>query len=84
MLVGHGRVGTQVLRSLLATGRPVVVAEQLREVVEALRAQGQVAVLGDASDPAVLVQAHVAHAALLIVAGGDSLQARRMVRPRAR
>lgn len=79
VLVGHGRVGTQVLRSLLAAGRPVVVAEQLREVVEALRAQGQAAVLGDASDPAVLVQAHVAHAALLIVAGGDSLQARRMV-----
>jgi CPA2 family monovalent cation:H+ antiporter-2 len=79
VLVGHGRVGTHVLRSLRAAGRPVVVAEQLREAVEALRAQGQAAVLGDASDPAVLVQAHIAQAALLIVAGGDSLQARRMV-----
>ena len=37
------------------------------------------AVSGDASEPAVLIQAHITRAALLVISGGDSLHARRMV-----
>lgn len=79
VLVGWGRVGRRIGEQLRAQALPFVVAEQQRELVEDLRAQGQAAVLGDASEAAVLIQAHIARAALLVVAGGDSLQARRMV-----
>ncbi|QPF73426.1 Kef family K(+) transporter [Roseateles sp. DAIF2] len=79
VVVGYGRIGKQVAEALLAQGLHLVVAEQEREVVEALRARGVAAVAGDASEPAVLIQAHIARAALLVIAGGDSLQARQMV-----
>ncbi|MDM4765453.1 cation:proton antiporter [Pelomonas sp. SE-A7] len=78
VLVGHGRVGSRVAQALRAQGLALVIAEQQREVVEALRAEGLAAVCGDAAEPGVLIQAHIARAALLVIAGGDSLQARRM------
>ncbi|HEY9026550.1 MAG TPA: NAD(P)-binding protein, partial [Burkholderiaceae bacterium] len=78
VLVGHGRVGRQIAQALRAAGLPVVVAEQNREIVEALREQGVPAVSGDASDPAVLVQAHTARAAMLVVATPDTLDVRKM------
>ncbi|MBT9491991.1 MAG: NAD-binding protein, partial [Paucibacter sp.] len=79
VLVGFGRVGRQIAESLAAQHVPLVVAEQQRELVEDLRAHGVAAVSGDASDPVVLIQAHIARAAVLIVTGGDDLLARRMV-----
>lgn len=79
VLVGHGRVGARIAARLAGQGVHFVVAEQQREIVEDLRARGLAAVSGDASDPAVLIQAHIARAAMLVVTGGDSLQARRMV-----
>jgi CPA2 family monovalent cation:H+ antiporter-2 len=78
VLAGYGRVGRRVAQSLAARGIPFVVAEQDRGVVEALRQQGQAAVSGDASEPMVLVQAHVANAAMLVVATPDSLKGRQM------
>jgi CPA2 family monovalent cation:H+ antiporter-2 len=56
-----------------------VVAEQNRELVEALRQRGVPAVSGDASEPAVLIQAHVARAALLIIATPNTAGVRKMV-----
>ncbi|WP_349744176.1 YbaL family putative K(+) efflux transporter [Roseateles cavernae] len=79
VLVGYGRVGKQIADGLLAEGVHLVVAEQQRELVESLRQRQIAAVSGDASDPAVLIQAHIARAALLVISGGDSLQARQMV-----
>jgi CPA2 family monovalent cation:H+ antiporter-2 len=69
VLVGHGALG-QALREALA-GRPMVVIDRDREVVEALRASGQPAVLGDAAEAMTLAQAHVARAAWLVVALPD-------------
>ena len=60
-------------------GIPFVVAEQNRETVEALRESGSAAVCGDASTPEVLIQAHIARAAVLIIAIQDTLAARHMV-----
>ena len=79
VLVGYGRVGRRVAAALLERGVHLVVAEQQRELVEGLRSRQVAAVSGDAAEPAVLIQAHIARAALLVVSGGDSLQARRMV-----
>ena len=58
---------------------PFIVVEQNRERVEALREKGVPAVCGDATTPEVLVQAHVARAAMLIVAIPDVIDVRRMV-----
>ena len=79
VLVGYGRVGKQIADRLEEQHIHFVVAEQHRELVEGLRSRGIAAVSGDASEPAVLVQAHIARAALLVVTGGDSVQARQMV-----
>ncbi|GAP37170.1 YbaL family putative K(+) efflux transporter [Piscinibacter sakaiensis] len=79
VLVGHGRVGRAIAEALAAQGLPFVVAEQNRERVEALRRRGVAAVFGDATDPAVLIQAHVAEAALLVIATPDTVGVRRMI-----
>ncbi|MEW6332258.1 MAG: YbaL family putative K(+) efflux transporter, partial [Pseudomonadota bacterium] len=68
LLVGYGRVGRRVGEALTARGVPIVVAEQNRELVESLRARGIPAVSGDAAEPAVLIQAHVARAHTLAIA----------------
>ncbi len=79
VLVGLGRVGRQAHARLRAQGQSVVVAEQDRDRVETLREANEPAVLGDASDPVVLVQAHVARAAVLIVTVRDTFKARQMI-----
>ncbi|MFO1375540.1 MAG: cation:proton antiporter [Steroidobacteraceae bacterium] len=78
VLVGYGRVGRRVAQALDARGIPYVVAERNRELVESLRAQGRVAVSGDAADPSVLKQAHIADAAMLVVATPDAIDGRRI------
>jgi CPA2 family monovalent cation:H+ antiporter-2 len=79
VLVGFGRVGRRIADDLLARGTHFVVAEQNREVVEQLRARGIPAVVGNAAEPAVLIQAHITHAALLVIATPDTFHVRRMV-----
>ncbi len=78
VLVGYGRVGKRIADALEASGIPYVVAEQNRELVEDLRKKGMVAVSGNAADPAVLIQAHIADAAMLVVATPDPINVRQM------
>jgi CPA2 family monovalent cation:H+ antiporter-2 len=78
VLVGHGRVGRHIAAALAERGIPFVVAEQNREIVEDLRARGVPAVWGNAAEPEVLVQAHVADAAMLVIATPDTLGVRQM------
>lgn len=79
VLVGYGRVGERIGETLRKEGIPLVVAEQNRETVEGLRKRGIHAVAGDAAEPAVLIQAHIARAAMLVIAVPDTLRARRMI-----
>ncbi len=79
VLVGYGRVGRRIGEALQANHRTFVVAEQNREMVEALRREGLLAVSGDAGEAAVLIQAHVARASMLVVATPDSPRARTMI-----
>lgn len=79
LLVGHGRVGRRIAEALVEAGRPLVVAEENREIVEDLRGRGIHAVAGDASEPEVLIQAHVARAKMLVIATPDTPRAQRMI-----
>jgi K+:H+ antiporter len=79
VLVGYGRVGRRIGEALTANGISFVVAEENREIVEKLRQSGIPAVSGDASDPNVLIQAHVQRARMLVIATPDTLDVRRMI-----
>jgi len=79
VLVGYGRVGKRIAAALTERGIPFVVADENREIVENLRKSGQPAVTGNAAEPSVLIQAHIANAALLVIATPDSLNVRKMV-----
>jgi len=79
VLVGFGRVGRRIADELTAQGVHFVVAEQNRELVEMLRRRDQPAVVGNAAEPAVLIQAHIARAAVLVIATPDTFHVRKMV-----
>lgn len=78
VLVGYGDVGARVAQGLTQQGIRFVVADEHRETVEQLREQGIPAVSGDASDPAVLIQAHIMRASTLVISTTDFLDVRRM------
>lgn len=80
VLVGYGRVGRRIANALNEQEIPYIVAEQNREKVENLRQQGVAAVSGNAAEPFVLVQAHIAKAAMLVIAIPDSINARQMAK----
>jgi monovalent cation:H+ antiporter-2, CPA2 family len=79
VIVGYGRVGRRIGEALTAQGIAIVVAEQNREIVDRLRKSGIAAVSGDASEPAVLLQAHVHRASILVIATPDTLNVRKMI-----
>ena len=78
VLVGYGQVGRNIAKALGVEGVPYVVAEQNRELVESLRNAGLAAVSGNAAEPEVLIQAHIANAAMLVIAIPDTLHVRQM------
>jgi len=79
VLVGYGRVGRRIAAELRANDIPLVIADQNRELIESLRSQGHAAVWGDAADPAVLIQAHIARARVLVIATPDAINVRQMI-----
>ncbi len=80
VLVGWGRVGRRIAEALERESIPYVVIERNRELVERLRAQGKAAVAGNAGDALTLVQAHIARAALLIIAVPGAVDVRVVLR----
>jgi len=79
VLVGYGRVGRKIAEALTERGIHFVVAEQNRELVEQLRKRGIPAVAGNAAEPAVLIQAHIANASMLVIATPDTFHVRAMI-----
>ena len=79
VVVGYGRVGRRVAGALAERQIPFVVVEQNREQVEQLRRQGIAAVSGDSADPGTLIQAHIADAAMLVIATSHPRNVQRMV-----
>ena len=78
VVVGYGRVGRRLASALAERQIPFVVVEQNREFVEQIRHAGIAAVSGDSADPATLVQAHIASAAMLVIATPDPRHVQRM------
>lgn len=79
VLVGYGRVGKRIARALGDHRLACVIAEQNREQVEHLRQRGMHAVAGNAAEPSVLIQAHIARAKTLVIAISDPFHARKMI-----
>ena len=79
VLVGWGRVGKLIANALSEQGIPYVVADSNRDSVALLRARGTPAVWGDATEPEVLIQAHIRDARALVIATPDTVQVRKMV-----
>jgi CPA2 family monovalent cation:H+ antiporter-2 len=75
VLAGYDDVAARVAELLRARGMAFVVADPNRETVEDLRRRGVPAVSGELERPEVLVQAHVARAAVLVIATDDRLDA---------
>ncbi len=78
VIVGWGRVGKRIAAALTAEGVPFVVADANRELVETLRRDGMAAVWGDATEPEVLIQAHIRDAKALVIATPETIQVRKM------
>ncbi|MCH7335562.1 cation:proton antiporter [Acinetobacter sp. NIPH 2699] len=79
VIVGYGGVGRRISDNLIQQNIKVVIAEENREIVEKLRHQGIAAVSGAATEPNVLVQAHIQHARLLVISPMDILDIHRIV-----
>jgi trk system potassium uptake protein len=69
IVAGGGKVGANVVRSLLAMGHEVTLVEQRRDRFELLEAEfGHVAMLGDATEIGVLERAGIARPPELVLA----------------
>ncbi|QDK98879.1 sodium:proton antiporter [Acinetobacter tandoii] len=79
VIVGHGEVGRRITKTLMAEEIKVVIAEENREIVEDLREKGIAAVSGVATEPGVLIQAHIQHARLLVLSPMDILDIHKIV-----
>ena len=79
VIVGHGEVGRRITKTLMAEDIKVVIAEENREIVENLREKGIAAVCGVATEPGVLIQAHIQHARLLVLSPMDILDIHKIV-----
>ncbi|MBJ9957904.1 cation:proton antiporter [Acinetobacter courvalinii] len=79
VIIGYGGVGRRISENLMQQNIKVVIAEENREIVEKLRAQGRAAVSGEATEPNVLIQAHIQHARLLVISPMDILDIHRIV-----
>lgn len=79
VIIGYGGVGRRISENLMEQNIKVVIAEENREIVEKLRSQGIAAVSGEATEPNVLIQAHIQHARLLVISPMDILDIHRIV-----
>lgn len=79
VIVGYGRVGQVVGKTLLDQKLPVVVVDKNRRRIEALRARGIRAIYGDAATAGVLEAAGTGSARLLVIAAPEGFQTRRII-----
>lgn len=79
VLIGYGRVGKRIAQLLSEKAIPYVVVDENRELIKRLRTLGIPAVYGDASEPSVLIQGHIARASMLMIVISDTVHVRKMI-----
>ena len=79
VLVGYNKVCEHIAKDLSERKVPFVIVEKDRNIVEDLRENGFKAVRGDAIDPAILIQAHVQDAAMVILNFRDDILRRKVI-----
>jgi CPA2 family monovalent cation:H+ antiporter-2 len=79
VLVGYGEVGRRIAERFMSQQIRFVVIDDNRDLIEGLRKQDIAAVLGNAAEPAVLIQAHIHKASLLVVSIADTFDVGRMM-----
>jgi CPA2 family monovalent cation:H+ antiporter-2 len=79
VLVGYGRVGKRIAHLLTENAIPYVVVDENRQLIEDLRTTGVPAVYGDASEPSVLIQGHIARASMIMIVISDTAYVRKMI-----
>jgi CPA2 family monovalent cation:H+ antiporter-2 len=80
ILIGYGRVGGLVGRSLTQAGLPFVVIESADAIALAAAQHGALAIIGNATQPEMLLRANVAGARRLIVAIPNAFEAGEIIR----
>ena len=78
IVVGTGFSTKELFDMLEEMERRTIVIASADAPIDELKARGFKVIAGDAADPMVLVQAHVASAAVLVIAESDPLDARRI------
>ncbi len=79
ILVGYGRVGRHICENIQDAHIDLVVVDQNRERVEALRENGFHAIAGDASYPDVLREAAIEKAKAVVITVPDPFETRRIL-----
>lgn len=79
VLVGYGRVGKRIANLLTEHTIPFVVVDENRDIIIQLREADMAAVYGDASEPSVLIQGHIARASMLMIVVSDTVHVRKMI-----
>lgn len=90
LLIGHGRVGQSVVNMMDLEKTDIVIIDNNREKIEALRNINLYALAGDATDRETLVEAGIEKADAVLITVPDPFEARRILeqvkilRPQAR
>lgn len=79
VLVGYGRVGSVVGRTIRATAMPFLVIEDNPHLVETLQKEGVEAMTGNANAPEMIEAANIKHARALLVAIPDAFEGGQVV-----
>lgn len=79
ILVGHGRVGRHISENVNAAHINLVVIDDNRERVEAMRERGLHAIAANATHEQALIDASIEHAVAIIIAVPNPYEARRIV-----
>ncbi|MDO4937400.1 MAG: cation:proton antiporter [Sutterellaceae bacterium] len=79
IVVGTGEVSNNVAQRLHDHNIPIVSIVEDKDVAENLRGQNRAVITGDATDPMVLVQAHIVTAAVLMILEVDTVKILKIV-----
>jgi len=79
VLVGHGRVGKFISRTLTAAGTPFLVIETDKAQLAGLPQNGVETIVGNAADPEVAAAANIKEARCLLVAIPDAFESGQVV-----